>query len=382
MVPVSYNYRNLLVRWKTTLMTAGGFTLVVAALSVMLAFVEGIRAVCNNSGEPENVVVLAKGNTDEVLSRVDDQTAREIEHISGIKRGTDGRPLVSRELFLVVTQPTSELGIYEMLQVRGLRPEGFEVHTRVSIVEGRRFSSGRDEIIVGRLFKEQAGIELGGQVGIGRKKWTVVGVFDAEGAVFESEIWCGLQELSQQFRRKGSYSSLVIRAQDPLDAPNLAQKIASSHRISAEARTETEHFAKQAEDTDSIHTAGIVIAIFMAIGAVFGITNTMFAAISQRTKDIAVMRLLGFRRGEIMVSFLVEALLISFVGGLLGTLVGYGVNGLTLEFSTGAKAIAFAFVVDGKTVALGVAFSLAMGVVGGLLPAWSAMRVDPLESLR
>jgi len=382
MVPLSYNYRNLLVRWKTTIMTAGGFTLVVAALSVMLAFVDGIRAVCNDSGEPANVVVLAKGNSDEVLSRVDDQTAREVEHIAGIKRGKDGRPLISRELFLVVTQPTNESGIYKMLQVRGLLSEGFQVHSRVSLVEGRRFRSGRNEVIVGRLFKEQAELELGSQVELGRKKWTVVGVFEAAGSVFESEIWCHLQDVSRQFRREGSFSSLVVRAQHELEAPQLARRIASSNRISVEAQTETEHFAKQAEQTDSIHTAGIVIAVFMAIGAVFGITNTMFAAINQRTKDIAVLRMLGYRRGEIMISFLLEALLIAFVGGLLGIVLGYGVNGLTLEFSTGAKAIAFAFVVNETTVAWAAAFTLGMGLVGGLLPAWSAMRVNPLESLR
>ncbi len=383
MIPFRYSYRNLLVRWKTTLMTAGGFTLVVAALVVMIAFVNGIRTVCQDSGDSRNVVVLAKGNTDEVLSRIDMPTARYVETTPGVIRRQRGRPLLSRELFLVITQPDPhKAGQFQMLQARGVLPEAFEVHTQVQVTEGRMFQAGSQEVVVGRRMQQEHGMTIGSQHEIGRRSWKVVGIFDANNSLFESEVWCPIDSLADTFRRPGSYTSLVARTRDSNEAQELAARLSATRMITVEAVTEPTHYANQAEQTDLLYTAGMVIAAFMSLGAVFGITNTMFAAIGQRIKDIAVMRLLGFRKSQILTVFLIEALLIAALGGAVGLSLGYSINGLTQTFALGARSVAFAFHVDAGVLALGVAFTMGMGLIGGLLPAWSAMRVEALESLR
>jgi ABC-type lipoprotein release transport system permease subunit len=382
MIPISYGYRNLLVRWKTTLMTAGGFTLVVAAMIIMLAFVNGICTVCNDSGDPRNVIVLSKGNTDEVLSRLDMRTVLEVEATRGLSRDAGGRISASREVFLVVTQPDKATGVYKNIQVRGVLPQAFDVHREVRIVAGRRPRPGQGEVLVGQRIQQELGVSLGSLQRIGHKAWRVVGIFEAKGSMFESEFWLDVGELLAHFHRDPVYNSVVLRAQTPRIAEQVAERLRTSRRIAVEAQTEKIHYAKQAEQTETIRTSGMVIAAFMAIGAVFGVTNTMFAAISQRIKDIAVMRVLGFRRQQIMLSFLIEAILIAAIGVVLGTAVGYCVNGITLSCAMGAKSVAFAFTVDAPTVLAVGLFALVMGVLGGLLPALSVMRVEPLESLR
>ncbi len=382
MIPICYNRRNLLVRWKTTLMTACGFTLVVAALIVMMAFVSGVQAVCNDTGDPSNVVVLSKGNTDEVLSKIDVRTALAVENTPGVVRNQTGRASSSREMFLVVTQQDSETGQYYHLQLRGVFPEAFQVHSKCNIIRGNRFRPGQREVIVGRQLQRELGLGIGSPLRIGRKQWRVVGIFETGGSLLESEIWADLSELAAHFHREEKYSSLTVRARNATEAKKLSERLSRSQLISVEAQTETVHYQKQAEQTEHIRNAGVLIAFFMSIGAVIGVTNTMFAAIGQRINDIAVMRLLGFRRWEIMTSFLLEALLIALIGGAAGTALGYCVNGLSLSFSAGGRSIAFAFRVDPHTVLLGGLFTLLMGLLGGVLPAVSAMRVNPLESLR
>ena len=382
MVPVSYNCRNLAVRWKTTCMTAGGFTLVVAALVLMLAFVNGVRTVCSVSGEPENVVVLIKGNTDEVLSQMNNRVVSEVENVDGIARSQEGGLLASRELFMVVHHFNPQRSAFDFLQVRGVLPAAYQVHTTVEVVSGRRFRPGRNEVIVGKGVLREFGLDLGDSFDMGRKQWTVAGMFEAGGAAFESEIWCDLHELASQFRREGIFSTVVLRAGNTAEAEKLAGRLVDSRRISVEARTETAYYQKQAEQTESLMTAAWIIAWFMGVGAVFGVMNTMFAAINQRTKDIAVLRIMGFGAKEILLSFLLEALLIAGIGGAVGAGLGYAANGLTRTAAIGARQIGFAFHVDGWTLLLVVLFSLGMGLLGGLIPALSAMRVSPIEALR
>ncbi len=382
MIPVSYGYRNLLVRWRTTLMTSLGFTLVVAALIIMLAFFNGIRAACIVTGEPENVLVLNKGNLDEVLSQIDIVTANQIELTAHVLRDADGRPVTSRELFLVVTESDPRNDEPTLLQVRGIQPNAWKVHTQAKLISGRMFHPGQGEIIVGKGFQWEWGLKLGDTVRIARKNWRVVGVFEANGSTFESEIWGDLGELAGYFRRKSVYSSIILRTADLENGQRVVEALKNSRRVSVDAQLETEYYERQANQLEAIRSGALIVVVFMAIGAVFGVTNTMFAAIGQRIKDIAVMRLMGFRRGEILISFLLETLLIAFVGGGLGTLIGYAFDGLTFSTALGAKSIAFSFQVDGPTLMLATLMTIGMGLIGGLLPAFSAMRVRPLESLR
>uniref|UniRef100_A0A7C4QXX3 ABC transporter permease n=1 Tax=Schlesneria paludicola TaxID=360056 RepID=A0A7C4QXX3_9PLAN len=382
MIPLKYNFRNLIVRWKTTLMTASGFMLVVAALVVLLAFVEGVQIVCATSGEPENVIVLARGNNDEVFSQVDSRTATEVANVPGVARNKAGELLVSREMFLVVHRLMHDTGAFKFLQVRGVAPVAFEVHTHIELLEGQPFRAGQSEVIIGRGVQREHQLNIGDKIQIGRKFWTVTGVFAARGSAFEAEAWCDLAELAGQFRREGMYSSVVLRTDSALAAAEVVERLRDSRSIVCNPQTEPEYYSKQAEQTQMIRNAAWIIAWFMGIGAVFGVMNTMFAAISQRRKDIAVLRIIGFQPHEILISFLLEAILISVVGGVLGISLGMFANGFSASAAMGAREVEFAFRVTNGTILYASLFALTMGILGGVLPALSVVRIQPLEALR
>lgn len=382
MIPLKYNSRNLVVRWKTTLMTAAGFTLVVAMLVALLAFVEGVETVCKISGEPENVIVLAKGNNDEVFSQLDTRIATELENFPGVAKNQRGDPLCSREMFLVVHRYLESTGVFKFLQVRGVTPLAYDVHTQLQVVDGRPLRPSQSEIIIGTGVQREHALNLGDRVQIGRKHWTVVGVFTANGSAFESEVWCDLTELASQFRREGVYSTVVLRTENSDAAVDLTDRLKTGRSVNCNPQTEPGYYAKQAEQMQMITTAAWIIAWFMGIGAIFGVMNTMFAAISQRRKDIAVLRIIGFKPHEILISFLLEAILISIVGGVLGIALGMATNGITTSTGVGAREVEFAFRVTQTTVMFASMFTLSMGVLGGILPALSVVRIQPLEALR
>jgi putative ABC transport system permease protein len=363
-------------------MTATGFTLVIAALIVMLAFINGLAEVCAISGDPRNVIVLNEGCTDEILSSISRETASLIETQPLVLRRADGTALSSRELFGVRTVYDKKIRDYVLLPFRGVAPSAFEVHDAVKLVSGRTFRPSQSEVIVGMGIKNAQKVELGDVLEIARKKWKVTGFFSAGGAALESEVWGDLDELAGQFKKEGSYNSIVVRAENPLRAKDLARSISNSPQFSVGAQTELDYYAKQAESTNFLRSAVWVIAWFMGIGAIFGVMNTMFAAISQRIKDIAVLRLLGFMSWEILIAFLLEAIMVSIIGGGLGMLIGYSANGLTQRFTISGHEVQFRFLVDAYLLTLAAAFSMIMGVMGGLLPALSAMRIRPLEAFR
>jgi ABC-type lipoprotein release transport system permease subunit len=382
MIPLSYSCRNLLVRWKTTLMTASAFVLVVGAVVVMLAFIRGIEQACAVSGEAENVLLLAKGHNDEVMSRLDRLVAARVEHERGVARDAANQPLVSRELFMVVHHQDTQTRGYRFLQLRGVTPMAFHVHTVVRIQEGQEFRPGQSEVMIGKAVQRETGFQVGDSIEIGRKQWKVRGVFEANGSALEAEVWTDLNEIASQFRREGVYSSVVLRANDAAAAMELADRLAHSRKVSVEALTETRYYQKQAEQADVMKTAAWVIAWFMGVGAMFGVMNTMFAAIAQRTKDIALLRIMGYEAIHILLSFLFEATLIAVLGGGLGLALGCATNGLTQSASLGARQIDFSLRVDGAIVAFVAVFTVGMGLLGGLVPALSAMRIKPLEALR
>ncbi len=382
MIPLSYSWRNLRVRWKTTLMTASGFTLVVAALTVMLAFIRGVEETCAVSGEPENVLLLARGNSDEVMSRLDRLVVSQVENARGVARDAANQPLASRELFLVVHHLDETTGAYRFLQLRGVLPAAFRVHTSVHLTDGQAFRPSQSEVIIGKAVQRETGLQVGDMIEVGRKRWKITGVFQANGSALESEVWADLNEVASQFRHEGAYSSVVLRAQDADAARALAGRLSRSRSLSVEAMTETSYYQKQSNEIDLMKTAAWVIAWFMGVGAMFGVMNTMFAAILQRTKDIAVLRIMGFEAAHIVLAFLLEALLIALLGGGLGLALGYAANGFTQTAALGSRQIDFSFRVDAGIVGFAGAFAGVMGVLGGALPALSAMRVKPLEALR
>jgi len=432
-VPFNYNLRNLMVRWRTTLLTALAFTLVISLQTVMLAFVEGMTQMTEQSGQPGNVIVLSDGSIDELMSNLGYSDASDIERQPGVLRDANDLPLSSREVYLVVNQllpsATSQASARRRFtQVRGVDDPQLsgQVHGVALLAGGQWFSgagvreSGNDELplieavigegvadqlaqdraapaeltwyqkipVVGSWFTERAqSLTVGDVFELGPRKWVVTGVMQAAGSTFGSEIWAKRSVVGPMFG-KNSYTSFVLRTADAGEAARLSKDLTDNYEKAAvQAQTESEYFSKLNNTNLQFLGAIQFVTIFLAVGGVFGVLNTMLAAVSQRTKDIGVLRIVGFKRWQILVSFFIESLLIALIGGLLGCAIGSLVDGVTASSvisssQGGGKFVVLQLVVTFETILTGLALALAMGAIGGLLPAMSAMRLKPLESLR
>jgi ABC-type lipoprotein release transport system permease subunit len=407
-VPLAYNLRNLVVRWRITALTALAFTLVVGLLTVMLAFVNGMSRVTEQTGQPGNVLVLSAGATDEVMSHLSVAVSGEVATHPGIVRDEHHRPLCSREVYVAVMQPVpggpDERLRRRLVHLRGI--EDPEIAVRVHAVEllpggtwfspvGVRDLPGRAdggpspravEAVLGEAVAREWGLDVGDVFDLGPRPWVVVGVMQATGSAFGSEVWAKQQLVGQTFGKEHVYSSLALRTADAASARRVADDLTRHFKKAAlQALPEREYYAQLAATNRQFLGAIYVVAVVMAVGGVFGVMNTMFAAISQRTADIGVLRILGFARWQILVSFLIEALVIALAGGLLGEALGCLAHGRTVTSLFGnrtGKSLVFALVVDGDTLAVGLLFTLSMGGLGGLLPSLSAIRVKPLKALR
>ncbi len=428
-VPLGYNLRNLVVRWRTTALTALAFTVVVALVVVMLAFVNGMNRLTENSGQPGNVIVLSDGATDELFSNLAFGDTSDVERKVAprlrpfIEKDRQGNPLCSREVYIVANQPLptapGEPTRRRFVQIRGLddalmasRVHGLKLlkgewFTAVGVRKlpaGGGASAGEEtaiqavlgEGVARQLAKDQGG----GRLGIGDvfelgpsqesedvrvQKWVVVGILDSAGSTFDSEIWAKRGNVGPMFG-KDNYTTIVLRTRSATSAAEVARDLANQTPPLG-AKTETEYYSKLAETNRQFLVAIIFVAVIMAVGGIFGVMNTMFAAISQRTKDIGVLRILGFARWQILVSFFLESLAIALAGGLLGCALALLVDGRTATSIVssgqgGGKSVVLHLVVDAHTLAVGVLFTLVMGALGGLVPALSAMRLKPLDSLR
>ena len=381
MIPLSYNLRNLRVRVRTTLMTALAFALVASALVVLLAFVNGVQRVCRVTGQPENVLALQKGAQEEILSELDKETIAIMERNAHVLRNGTGHPMASPELFLVVNYRAAGKDHYDFRQLRGVLPMALEVHTQIRIVRGHMFQPHQYELIVGTRAALQQGIELGAVLEIGPRQWRVVGLFEADGAVFESEFWCDLHQLARTFRRPELCSTVVLRTAGSAQASQLAAELNDSRRISVSAERERFYYQRQAKYLLTLRAGAFVVAGLMGLGAMFAIGNTMLASIAQRVKDIAMLRVLGFPARDILVCFVLESLLIAAAGGAMGTLLACAVDGLGVSTPLSGKELAFGFQVDGPIVAVAAGFTLALGLLGGVVPAWVAVCRKPRRSL-
>jgi hypothetical protein len=412
-VPLKYNVRNLVVRWPTTLLTALAFTMVICLLTVMLAFVNGMYHLTASSGHPGNVIVLSDGATDELFSNLGYDDTGDVERVPRVLHDDQDRPLASPETYLVVNQPIpgAVKGARQrrFLQVRGLddpamagRVHGLPLHPGGAWFSPAGVDTVRDgdvlEPVIQAVLGEGIARELGRdrgrptlQVGdlfeVGPRRWVVTGVLQSAGSTFDSEIWAKRQIVGPMFG-KINYSTIVLRTANAEDAEAVAKDLTTNFKKAAlQAQTESAYYDKLNGTNVQFLVAIIIVAVIMAIGGVFGVMNTMFAAISQRLKDIGVLRILGFASWQILVSFLLESLVIALVGGLLGCALGCLANGWTASSIVGSgqgggKSVVLKLVVDGNILATGVLLTLLMGALGGLLPALSAMRLKPLDSLR
>jgi hypothetical protein len=493
-VPIKYNLRNLLVRWPMTLLTGLAFTVVIALLTYLLAMVNGMSQLTEDSGHPANVIVMADGSTDESYSNLSIPDTRDIDFEPGIAISSQGKPLSSREVYILASMTIPPKGsearqsqahgrikrirtdgtfvvtddiaadtnyhladnarvfvdkveskldfakpgdlvwlAYEVrgndrlatevrasgrqrfIQVRGVEDPliAAEVHS-LELQDGHWFSSaGVEQLPLTETGKEpetavqavlgegvakalgpdqdKPSLQVGDVFLLGPKKWKVVGILKSSGTIFGSELWAKRSNVGQLYGKDYTISSITIRAESPEAAGKLATNLKDNFKkAKLNPQTEIDYYSKQRSFLTILLTAIIVLTIFMALGGIFGVMNTMFAAISQRTKDIGVLRILGYARWQILVSFLLESLLIAVVGGLLGCALGAlgtvasGGKMTSIIGSEGGwgKTVELRLLVTANTVLIGVLLSMVMGFKGGLFPALSAMRLKPLESMR
>lgn len=384
-VPLSYIARNLLARRLTTVLTAGGMALVVYVFATVLMLAAGLEQTLVSTGQDDNVVVIRRGSQTEVQSGVDRLQAGIVESLPDIAIDQDGHRMLSRETVVLINLPKRSTGKSANVVIRGVTPVGLALRPQVKLVEGRAFRPGTAEIVVGRAVAGGfQGAGLGETLRFASRDWTVVGVFDAGHTAFDSEIWGDAEQMLQAFRRT-AYSSLVFRLVDPDRFDAVKATLENDPRLTVEAKRETRFYADQSQALATfISYLGTSISIIFSIGAIIGATITMYASVAARVGEIGTLRALGFSRTAILTAFLGEALLLGLVGGVAGLLAASFMQAITFSttnFQTFAE-IAFNFTLTPRIVMASLAFALAMGFVGGFLPAARAARMKIVDALR
>ena len=383
-IPLIYNVRSAAQRPVSTLMTAISIGLVVGVFVAMLSLASGFRAALAKTGSTENVIVLRKGANDELSSGIDRETARTISASPHVARGADGQPMISPEVYVLLNL-TRNGGGFGTVVARGVESRAFEVRRGIRLVAGRRFNSGASEVIVGKRIAERyQNLQIGDSVEFGGRRWEVVGHFAADGSGFESEVWGENEQFMPVFRGQ-VFQSVTFRLADPGALAEAKRALEEDPRIQVSVRSEQEFYQGQSTMLSGMLTAiGYFITIIMAIGAIFGAINTMYAAVSARSPEIAVLLTLGFKPRNVLFSFLAEAAFIALVGGVLGCLFVLPVNGIVTSTTNwqSFSEVAFAFRVTPALLLNGLIFSVIMGMLGGFFPAWRASRLPVVQALR
>ncbi len=384
-IPLSYNFRNLIVRKTTTLMTALGIALTVAVLLAVLALVNGLSTAFKATGNPLNVLVLRKGGTSELSSAITRNVYQDMKANPGIAKDASGEPIVSLELVTVINLPSVDSPDGMNFTARGILPSGFKMRDVLSITQGRWFQPGHREIVVGKsIAKRVPSAHLGDKLRFGKGEWQIVGIIDGGQSAVNSEIWGDLNQLASDFNRPDALSSVLLRATDEAAVPALVNSLNDDRRLNVNALKEKDYYASQTSSAAPIEFLGIFVSLIMAIGSSFATMNTMYAAVSRRAKEIGTLRVLGFSKGSILFSFFLESVLLAGLGGLLGCLLVLPLNNITTGIGSYVtfSEMSFNFRVTPLIMAVGIGFAMLLGAVGGLFPAGSAARKEILTALR
>ena len=328
-IPISYNLRNLVVRKTTTILTALGITLTVAVLLAVLALVNGLRTAFESSGNPLQILVMRKGSTAELSSAITREVFQDLKSEAGIARDGD-QPMASLEMVTVINLPSVDSPDGMNLTLRGILPMGIKMRDDLKIQDGRWFRAGQREVVVGKsIAKRYPGAQLGKKLRFGRGEWEVVGVMDGGRSSVNSEIFGDLNQTSSDFNRADGLSSVLIRATDAATVPALMNSLNDDRRLGVLAQTEKSYYEAQTNSGAVLQYLGVFISIIMAVGSSFAAMNTMYAAVARRSREIGTLRVLGFSRGSILFSFLIESVCLSVLGGLLGCLLVLPLNNIT-----------------------------------------------------
>jgi len=384
-IPIAYNLRNLVVRKTTTIMTALGIALTVAVLLSILALVNGLRDAFRSTANPLNVLVLRKGSNAELTSGVNRTAYQDMKFKAGIAKAANGEPMISPEGVVVITLPSVDNPDGSNVTLRGLTPMGIQMREQIKLATGRWFEPGKREVVVGKSIAARfPAARMGQKLFFGRGEWEVVGIMDAGKSAANSETFADLNLMGADFGRTQGFSSILIRATDPVTVKALVNDLENDQRLTVSARTEASYYEAQTVSGAMIEYLGFFICSIMAVGSGFAATNTMYAAVARRSREIGTLRVLGFSRGSILLSFLGESLLLSLLGGILGCLLVLPLNGLTtgtMNWVTFSE-VAFNFQITPVIMATGVLFAMILGALGGFFPASSASRKEILTALR
>ena len=385
-IPIIYNVRSVKARWTSTIVAVAGIAGTVGVFIAMLSLARGFRATLVSSGSEDNALITRAGATSEMTSGLALDSVKIIQDGPGIARAANG-PLVTPEAVLMAPIPLISTGTDANVELRGVSPNVLAVRRNIKIIEGRMFQPGVAELVVGKNARATySGLTLGSTIALGTVRWQVVGTFDAGGSSFDSEVWGDAHLLNGAYNRPDTISqSVTVHLTSPAALQQLKDSLTADPRLNVDVTREIDYYAKQSTRMTTLITIlGGFVAGIMAIGAVFGALNTMYSAVAERGREIATMRALGFGAAAVVVSFLIEALLISFVGGGIGCLAVLPLNGLTtstMNFQTFSN-LAFAFKITPELLVKGIVFALTMGLIGGLLPAVRAATGPVASALR
>jgi len=384
-IPISYSFRNLWTRRLTTALTAAGMALVVFVFAATLMLAEGLQKTLVETGSPDNVVVIRKGSQSEVQSGVERLQSSIVESQPEVAIGEDGRPLLAKELVVLINLNKRGTSKPSNVVIRGISPSSLALRPQVRLDEGRMPRPGSAEILAGRsIARRFEGAGIGEHLRFAMRDWTVVGIFDAGSTGFSSEIWGDADLLMQSFRRP-VYSSVTFKLRDYAAFDGLKQRLESDPRLTLEAKRETQYYLDQSEAMAKfLRILGLALTIIFSLGAVIGAMITMYAAVANRVTEIGTLRALGFRRGSILAAFVLESLFLGMIGGIVGVFAASFMQLITISTMNWQSfaELAFSFTLTTGIVVKSMLFSIGMGLSGGILPAFRASRLGIVEALR
>jgi putative ABC transport system permease protein len=384
-IPLSYSIRNLWTRRLTTFLTAAGMALVVFVFASILMLAQGLQKTLVDTGSPDNVVVIRKSSATEVQSGIDRAQAAVVEMDTQVAVGPDGKMLLAKEVLVLITLPKRGSGKNSNVAIRGVSDASLTLRPQVKLIEGRMPRSGSTEIIAGRsTARSFKGGDIGETIRFGSREWTVVGIFDAGNTSFNSEIWGDADQLMQAFRRP-VFSSVIFRLRDPSEFESLKERIETDPRLTLEAKKEIQYYLDQSQMMAKfLRILGISLTTIFSLGAIIGAMITMYAAVAGRVGEIGTMRAIGFQRTSILICFLLESVTIGLAGGAAGLFFASFLQLMTVStvnFQTFSE-LAFTFTLTPAIAVSAIAFALVMGLVGGVLPAVRASRLNIVDALR
>ena len=383
-IPIRYNLGSLWVRRTGTVMTILGISLTVSIVVIMLALVTGMESTYVESGHPKQLIVLRQGSLTEVNSFFDQETFPAIRFLPGVARNDRDEPLVSGEIVVVVNHARIS-GEASNITVRGLAELGFELRPEIELVRGRKFQPGLREIMVSESISNRfQNMKMGDSISIAKSRWKVVGIFNAGGSAYDSEVLAHYSEIAEDWDRVGTYSSVLLKAENDAAVEDIVRRVADDQRINLQGILQKSYFEEQTSSSMGIRALSYFIAIVMGIGACFAAMNTMYGMVMARSREIGTLRAIGFRSRSILASFMMESVMLSLVGGVLGCLLALPIHGITTgtaNFQTFSELL-FSFRITPAILAQGLIFAVLVGTLGGYLPARRAARQALVDVMR